>query len=337
MKSLVTGATGFVGKNLVKKLKARGDEVRCLVRGESNTSLLTQWSAELAQGDIKDRGSVLEAAKGMDQVYHCAASVGVGVVPRDEYYRVNVDGTRNVVSACEKAGVPTLVYVSTQSVTFDFTERTNATEENPSYPSRYKDPYSESKALGEKEVLAAGRKGSLRTCAIRPTFVWGPFDNLMLPAVAKMARQNQLFLINGGRSEISPCHVENVCDIMMLAAGNEQLSGEAYLVTDDEDLTVGEFLTGMTKAAGLPKPSKSIHYSIAFTLGAIVEKLHELPFMKKPPSMSRYGVAIMGRNLTFSCEKAKKELGYRPATTIEKGMAGLSEWIREIGGIDKLI
>jgi nucleoside-diphosphate-sugar epimerase len=273
----------------------------------------------------------------MDQVYHCAAAVGVGVVSRDEYYRVNVEGTGNVVAACEQAGVPALVHVSTQSVTFDFTERRNATEDNPGYPSRFKDPYSESKALGEMKVLAAGQEERLRTCAIRPTFIWGPHDNLMLPAVARMAKQNQLFLINGGQSEISPCHVENVCDIMMLAADKEQASGEAYLVTDDQDLTVGEFLARMTEAAGLPTPSKSIHYSIAFTLGAIVEKIHELPFVKKPPSMSRYGVAIMGRDLTFSCEKAKRDLGYRPATTIDQGMEGLSEWIKEIGGVDRLI
>ncbi len=106
---------------------------------------------------------------------------------------------------------------------------------------------------------------------------------------------------------MSPCHVENVCDIMMLAAGKEGLSGEAYLVTGDEKVTVREFVARMTEAAGLPRPSKSIQYAIAFSLGAILEKLHEPPFTRKPLSMSRYEVAIMGRNLTLSCEKAKKE------------------------------
>ena len=91
------------------------------------------------------------------------------------------------------------------------------------------------------------------------------------------------------------------------------------------------------EAAGLPKPTKSVPYSIALLLAVIVEGIHRLPFVKKPPPMSRYGVAIMGRDLTFSCDKAKRMLGYHPTTTIEQGMAGLSAWIREIGGVEKVI
>ena len=337
MNSLVTGATGFVGDNLVRKLVARGDKVRCLVRKSSNVVSLKQLGVELAQGDVKNYDSVLEAMNGIDHVYHCAAAVGIGTFPRKEYYAINVDGTRNVVKACKQAGVEALVYVSTQSVTFDFTERINAGEDNPSYPSRYKDPYSESKALGEKEVIEAGRSGRLRTIAIRPTFIWGPGDRLMLPVIAKMAKQNQLFLINGGRSEISPSHVDNVCDAIMLAAQKESVSGEAFLVTDNSNITVGEFTRRMVEAAGLPAPTKSIPYGLAFALAAVVEKLHELPFIKKPPSMSRYGVAIMGLNLTFNCEKAKQILGYRPTVSIDEGMRGLSDWVKEIGGIDKLV
>ena len=337
MNSLVTGATGFVGDNLVKKLVARGDSVRCLVRKSSNIISLKQLDVELAEGDVRDFDSVMRALSGMDHVYHCAAAVGIGTFPRSEYYAINGDGTRNVVKACEQAGVEALVYVSTQSVTFDFTERINASEDNPSYPSRYKDPYSESKALGEKEVIDAGRSGRLRTSAIRPTFIWGPGDRLMLPAIAKMAKQNQLFLINRGRSEISPSHVDNVCDAIMLAALKEDVSGEVFLIADDENTTIGEFTRRMVEAAGLPAPTKSIPYGLAFALAAVVEKFHELPFIKKPPSMSRYGVAIMGLNLTFSCEKAKQKLGYRPTVSIDEGMRGLSDWIKEIGGIGKLI
>jgi 3beta-hydroxy-delta5-steroid dehydrogenase/steroid delta-isomerase len=222
-------------------------------------------------------------------------------------------------------------------VTFDFKKRVHAGEDSPSYPSRYKDPYSESKALGEREVLAAGRDGRLRAAAIRPTFIWGPGDTLMLPTMVKMARRNQLFLIGGGRSRISPSHVENVCDGMILAAGRQGVSGEAFLVTDDEDVTAGEFTRRMIEAVGLPQPRKSIPYRAAFAAAAVVEKLHELPLIRRPPSMSRYGVAIMGLDLTFSCDKAKRMLGYRPRVTIEDGMRGLADWVRESGGIEQLI
>jgi nucleoside-diphosphate-sugar epimerase len=337
MESLVTGATGFLGGALVRKLAARGDTIRCLVRSGSDASLLEEAGVELARGDVKDYPSTLAALRGVDRVYHCAAAVGIGTVPRSEYHAVNDEGTRNVVRACEEAGVAVLVYASTQSVTFDFTERIHAAEDSPSYPSRYKDPYSESKARGERAVIQAGRDGRLRAVSIRPTFIWGAGDTLMLPTMAKMAKRNQLALIGGGRSRISPSHVENVCDSMILAAETEGISGEAFLVTDDRDIEVGEFTRRMVDAIGLPSPTKSIPYRVAFAAAAIVEKFHELPWIGTPPSMSRYGVAIMGLNLTFSCDKAKRMLGYRPTTTLEEGMRGLADWVRESGGVEQLV
>jgi nucleoside-diphosphate-sugar epimerase len=337
MNSLVTGATGFVGGTLVKRLLEGGGTVRCLVRKGSDLSLLKELGVDLAEGDVRDYDSTLDALRGVDRVYHCAAAVGIGTVPRGEYYAVNGDGTRNVVRGCEEAGVGVLVHASTQSVTFDFEERIRAGEDSPSYPSRYKDAYSESKALGERAVIEAGRDGRVRAVAIRPTFVWGAGDTLMLPTMAKMARRNQLSLIDGGRSQISPSHVENVCDSMMLAAERDDVSGEAFLVTDDEDVPVGEFTARMMEAIGLPKPTRSIPYGVAFAVAAIVEKIHELPFIRQPPSMSRYGVAIMGLNLTFSCEKAKRMLGYRPRMAMDEGMRGLADWVEESGGVERLI
>lgn len=337
MNSLVTGATGFVGENLVKKLLERGDKVRCFARTANRSVSLKNMGVDLAEGDVKDYDSVLEATRGMDHVYHCAAAMGIGAMPRAEYFAINEGGCKNVVKACEKEGVDRLVYVSSQSVTFDFSPRVNATEDNPSFPSRYKDPYSESKARGEREVIEAGRDGRLQACAIRPTFIWGRGDRLMLPAMAKMAKQNQLALIGGGKSKLSPSHVDNVCDIIMLASDKEGISGEAFLVTDDEDITAGEFTRRLTQAAGLPEPKKSIPYSIAYSVSAVVEKVHELPFIKKPPSMTRYGAAIMGIDLTFSCEKAKKVLGYKPSISLDEGMRQLSDWIKEMGGIEELI
>jgi nucleoside-diphosphate-sugar epimerase len=88
--------------------------------------------------------------------------------------------------------------------------------------------------------------------------------------MVKMARRNRLYLIGGGRSKISPSHVENVCDSMILAADREDISGEAFLVTDDEDIAVGEFTQAMIEAVGLPKPTKSIPYRAAFAVAAIV-------------------------------------------------------------------
>jgi nucleoside-diphosphate-sugar epimerase len=335
LKALVTGGTGFVGKHLVRKLKEQGDTVRCLVRKTSNTAPLEQMGAEFAEGDITHYESVLEAARGMDIIYHNAALVGMGP-SRTEFYLINVEGTRNVLKACDIAKVGRLVHTSTQSVTFDFTPKFNADESTP-YPPRYKDYYSETKALAEREVLDAAKKGRASAVAVRPTWVWGPGDTTIMPIMAKLARRHQLFLIGGGRAEASTSYVENVCDCLILAGRHTGISGEAFFVTDDERITAREFITKMADAAGFPRPGMSIPYSVAYASAAVAEKLHSLIGSKKEPLMTRYGIALTGRNLTFSTEKAKQMLGYRPAVNIDEGMRRLSEWVKQVGGIEQLM
>lgn len=335
MNVLVTGATGFLGKNLVKKLKERGDSVRCLVRKTSDVAPLEKMGVELAEGDITMYESVLDAARGMDTVYHAAALVEVGTAPKSEFYLLNVEGTRNMLKACHMAGIGKLVHVSTQSVTFDFTDRHYATEETP-FPLKYKDHYSETKALAEKEVIDAAKKGRVNACAVRPTWVWGPGDTTILPVLAKLARRKQLFLINGGRAEMSTSYVENVCDCLILAAEHDEFCGEAFLVTDDERITAREFIQKLAVAAGFQRPKLSIPYGIAYASAAVAEKLHSLSGSKKPPLMTRYAIALSGRTVTYSCEKAKDKLGYRPAIDIDEGMQRLANWVKEIGGIEAL-
>ncbi len=335
MNVLVTGATGFVGTHLVRKLAAQGDKVRCLVRKSSNVGALKKMDVEFAQGDITHYESLLEAARGQDIIYHCAALVSIGPT-RSEFYLANVEGTRNVLKACEKAGVKKLAHVSTQSVTFDFTDKYNADETTP-FPYTYKDFYSETKALAEREVLDAARNRRVRACAVRPTWVWGPGDLTILPTIVKLARRKQLFLINGGRAGTSTSYIENVCDCLILAAQNEKVSGETFFVTDDERITARDFIEKMADAVGFARPKISIPYGLAYASAAIAERLHELSGSKKQPLMTRYAIALSGRNLTFSCEKAKRMLGYRPAVSINEGMKRLSAWVKEIGGVEKLV
>lgn len=335
MKVLVTGATGFIGTHLVRKLKARGDDVRCLVRATSNTTSLEKMGVELAAGDITHYESVLDAAQGVDIVYHGAALVEVGAAGRSEYYLLNVEGVRNILKACEAAGVKRLAHISTQSVAFDFSPKHHADETEP-FPRTYKDFYSETKALGETEVLNAAREGRVSAVAIRPTWVWGPGDTTILPIMARMGSRKQLVLVGGGRAETSTSYVENVCDCLILAAQHEEVSGETFLVTDDERITAREFICSMADAAGFARPKLSVPYGVAYASAAVFEKLHALSGSRKPPLMTRYAIALTGRNLTYSCEKAKRLLGYAPAVNVEEGMRRLAAWVEDIGGLKAL-
>jgi nucleoside-diphosphate-sugar epimerase len=290
--------------------------------------------AELATGDITHYESLLDAARGMDVVYHCAAKVGVGG-SRSEFHLVNVEGTSYVLKACEHTGVGRLAYVSTQSVTFDHTSKHNADESTP-YPSRYRDYYSETKALAEREVLAAAKAGRVRAVAVRPTWVWGPGDTTILPSIAKAARLRMLALLNGGRARVSTSYVENVCDCLILGATSD-LSAEAFFVTDDEDIATREFLEKMAGAVGFPPPRVSAPYGLVYAVAGVAEKVQAFLSPNSEPLMSRYGIALLGRNLTFSCEKAKRMLGYKAGVSIDEGMRRLKKWIEEIGGVGRLI
>jgi nucleoside-diphosphate-sugar epimerase len=143
--------------------------------------------------------------------------------------------------------------------------------------------------------------------------------------------------VNGGRGEAATSYVENVCDCLILAAKHEEVSGEAFLVTDDERITARDFIGGMADAAGFARPKMSIPYGLAYVSAAIFEKLHGLSGSKKPPLMSRYAIALTGRNLTYSCEKAKTMLGYKPAVNVEEGMRRLAAWVEDIGGLRALV
>ena len=331
----MTGGTGFVGMHLVRKLKARGDTVRCLVLKDDNVATLEKIGVELAEGDITIYESLADAARGVDVVYHCAAKVGAAGI-RSEFYLANVEGTRNVIKACEAAGVARLAHVSTQSVTFDFTEKFNADESTP-FPTRYLDPYSETKALAEMEVLDAARKGRVSAIAVRPTLVWGPGDLRILPTIAKLASRGMLVLVNGGRVETATSYVENVCDCLILAADHKGISGQAFFVTDDERVTAREFVEKMADAVGFKKPKMSLPYGLAYASAAVAEKLHALSGSRKELLMTRYAIALTGLNLTFSCQKARRMLGYKPMVNINDGMRRLAAWVKEIGGLAKLI
>jgi nucleoside-diphosphate-sugar epimerase len=127
-----------------------------------------------------------------------------------------------------------------------------------------------------------------------------------------------------------------VCDCLILSAQREDVSGEVFLMTDDERSTVREFVEKMADAAGFARPKLSVPYALAYASAAVAETLHALSGSRKPPLMTRYGIALTGCNLTFSCEKAKRALGYRPDVNIDEGMRKLSAWVSEIGGIEKL-
>ncbi len=326
MNVLVTGATGFLGGHLVERLVGRGDKVRALVRESSNTARLRGMGVELATGDVTNAASVARAARGAEVVYHAAAHMS-DWGPRDVFWRVNVEGTQNVIDACRAERVHRLVHVSTQSVVWAFDDH-RGTDESYPIPARHKDPYSATKAEAERRVLAA-HGGPLFTTAIRPHVIWGPRDPTFLPRVAAVARAGQLRLIGGGRHRLSISYVENVVDALVLCAERDAAGGEAFFIVDREPVETRVLLTRLCETVGAPPPTRSLPYGIAFAAASVLEGIWRILGRSAPPPISRYGVAVLGRETVYRWEKAERLLGYRPQVSFEEGMRRLKTWWEE--------
>ena len=195
---LVTGATGFLGRYLVEQLRARGDQVRALVRREDPD--LRRCGAQLCLSDLGDAQGVAAACRDVETVYHVAGVAGIWG-PWDYFHAVNTVGTRHVLDGCLAGGVRKLVYTSSPSVTFDGGDQSGVDESAP-YPREWLCHYPHSKALAEQLVLAANDRSGLLTCALRPHLIWGPRDRHLIPRLWERARRGQLRRVGTGTNRV---------------------------------------------------------------------------------------------------------------------------------------
>ena len=324
MKALVTGPTGFIGSHLVEVLAGGGWDVRALVRGTSDTSLLDEQGIEKAVGDVRDADSFTEAAKGMDAVFHAAALVGEWGDPKD-FYDINVKGMKNAIDAADAAGVPRFVDVSSTSV-HGYEGFDKDTEDLPYRKTGVL--YSDTKMEAEKLVWAAHAEGRIQATTVRPCMVWGPRDRAFMTKVIFSCRSGMFAYINGGDHIVGLAHVRNVCDIIKRAAENEDAVGKAFIATDGCDTTVRQMTEKLCEEVGVKKPRMSIPYPVAKFIGSASEGFFRMIGAKKSPMMTRMGVAVMGNNLSFDISRAKKVLGYEPQYRFPQGLGTFLEWFK---------
>ncbi len=189
IKALVTGGGGFVGSYIVKQLLEKG--VQCVVIGRNEYPELSDLGVTCLRGDICDVNFLTLSMQDVDTVFHVAALAGIWG-KWDDYYRINVQGTENVLAACKKNKVSKLIYTSTPSVVFNGADIVNGDESLP-YAKHFLCHYAKSKVMAEKLVLSNNSTNeNFLTCAIRPHLVWGPGDPHLIPRLLERGRQRQL-------------------------------------------------------------------------------------------------------------------------------------------------
>ncbi len=328
VKVLITGGSGFLGRHLIQALKRNGiEDIRIFCRHVCED--LAQNGVEVHYGDLTDFEAISNAVKACEVVFHVAAKAGVWGSYKN-YYRANVEGTLNVLKACQHWGVKKLVYTSTPSVVFNGQSLSNVTESTP-YGKHWLCAYAKTKRIAEEAVLRANGENGLCTVALRPHLIWGPGDQHLIPNLLKLVRKGLLFKVGDGNNWVDVSYVENVADahvMAMNALGNGKIDGKAYFISQDDPVRLWDWINELLGRLNLPRVQKRIPFRVAYAMGACFELVYKLLHISAQPPMTRFVATELSKDHYFSMAAAKMDLHYLPKISNEEGMQKLVTWIK---------
>jgi len=317
--AFVTGGSGFIGGRLVERLVTEGTVVRALARSDASARLVSELGAEPVAGDLGDPSALAEGARGCDTAFHLAAQLGEWGT-WEEFERGNVEGTRNALEGCAKAGVRRFVHCGTEAALMAGEPLVNVDETAPLKPDS-RAHYPATKARAELAVREASHE-DFETVVVRPRFVWGAGDTTLLPEMVTTVKKGQFAWIGGGRNVTETTHVDNVVEGLLLAAARGS-AGEAYFVTDGEPIVFRDFVTAMLRTQGVEPPGRSIPAWTAAPLARVAETAWKILPLSGAPPMTALRSWLLTQECTIDISKAREELGYAPIVTREQGLEEL--------------
>jgi 2-alkyl-3-oxoalkanoate reductase len=321
MRTLVTGGGGFLGSGIAKSLHEKQHDVTVVGR-KHYPHLPTDINQ--CQGDIRDFDFLRKCIAGMDAVFHTAAFPGIWGRP-EEFYSINVDGTRNVIKACLLNGVSKLIFTSSPSVIYGNSSLEGVNETVP-YPENYLCEYPRTKALAEKLVVEANGV-DLATISIRPHLIWGPGDPHLIPRLLAKADKGKLVRVGQGDNKVDIIYIDNAVHAHLKACDSigpgKPSAGKVYFVSDDAPVNLWEWINEVLEKTKRAPITRSISYRMASGLGYFLEGLYKIGNITKEPAMTRFLASQLATSHYFDISKAKKDLGYEPVVKPEEGMRRL--------------
>ena len=328
MKALVTGATGFIGGNLVRELLKEGHEVRALCRAEADRWMLDGLDVDIALGDLRDRASLDRAMDGQEALFHTAALYSLWSPNPEDFIRTNVDGTVNILEAAKEASVGRVVYTSTASVFGHWKGGAVPDEGSSTSLDEIVDGYHRSKLIAERRVLEFCKQG-LDIVIVNPTAPIGPWDPKPTPTGRIV-----LDFIRGRM----PAYIDtgiNIADVRDVARGHilayeRGRTSERYIL-GNRNLTLKELFKTLADVTGMSAPRVRLPYGVAMTL-AQLEHLLSVKLLSKQPRIPLAGVRMARHPMYFDSSKAVTELGM-PQTPIENALRDAVAWFRHRGAL----
>ncbi len=321
VKILITGANGFIGSHLLRRFSTVNRfQAAGLVRKSSDLFRLADGIYDLRYASLND--PLGDIVRGFDVVIHTAArSSDWGEY--ESFYRTNVEGTLNLVRAAVAGGVGRFIHFSS-TVIYGFSGNRLTAEDSP--PAPFDNPYCVTKVLAEEELLRY--RDRIRLTILRPSNVFGPGDLTTTYPLFEALRSGMPGFPGGGRYLTSPCYIDNLIAATELALRSECSSGEAFNLSDGNDIPWSEFLSDIAEELGVRPPRFSIPAGLLRPAALGLKKLYTLFRSQKPPVITPYRIAQVVNDYSFSIEKAKKLLGYLPPCLTEEGIRNSVEWFK---------
>jgi len=309
MKCFVTGAAGFIGNSLVKRLITEGYEVRALIHKTKPKNY--NKKAEYVNGNIKEFENIKNFLKDVDFVFHCAAIVK-DYGPPDIFYKVNFEGTKNIADACEEFDVKKFIFLS--HIRYE-------SEEHTGY-------YSKTKYMAEEYLLKKYKKSKFPVVIIRPGNVYGPGATTWVLRILRSIQKNRISLIEHGNGIFLHTYIDNLLEALMAVIKIPGLSGETIDITDgDNSTTWNEYLNLIAKMAGKSNIEKNMSKKTALHISKIMMFLNKV--FKIKPWITPMATHVLTNQNKVSIEKAKSLLDYEPKINFQDGIKQVEKWLRK--------
>ena len=324
MNYFVTGGGGFLGSAIIEELFKVDPEAHITSFSRHSYPELVEKGVTCLQGDLSMKTDVEKLnLSGFDIIFHVAAKAGVWGRDSD-FFRINLEGSKNIFDkACEDE-VPTFIYTSSPSVVFGEDDIIEGNESLP-YPNKFYTSYAESKALAEKYILEKSMDSKTNTIVLRPHLIWGKGDPHLFPRVIERARLGKLKRVGEGKNLVDIIHVRNAAKAHIDAAfklkENSSLNGRVYFIGQEAPVNLWDFIGEVLSRNQIDPVEESVGFKTAFSVGFILEKIYKLFGIIKPePPMTRFVALQLSKSHYFSHQRAIEDFDYKVHVSTRDGL-----------------
>ncbi len=325
MKIIITGATGFVGRNIAENFHDNNLHVVATGRSLKIGDELKNKGIRFKKADILDLNQLTDAFTPADCVIHCAGKHGDWGEYKD-FFEVNVAGTRNVIEACWRCKIKKIIFISTPSIYYTGKDRYDISESDP-LPDRQL-PYGKTKLTAEKELLSLCAEG-FKIIIFRPRALYGPYDNTIVPRILQLSEKKRFPLINNGKASVDITYIDNFVDAVKTSLyAEDNVWNEVYNISNGNPISVRDWFSQVLEIFERPFIPKNIPVPVAKFIAGIMEFASHLPYGDRKPSMTRFSVGYMGKSMTMAIDKAEQKLCYSPNVSNQQGFERYAKWYK---------